>query len=47
MALRSIDPMYHTMVSELEQRCLDAEWDETYPETGLLKKTEVKGRDYW
>jgi len=47
MALRPIDPMYHTMFSELEQRCLDAEWDETYPETGLLKKTQVKGRDYW
>ena len=47
MALRSIDPMYHTMFSELEQRCLDAEWDEAYPETGLLKKTAVKGRDYW
>lgn len=47
MALRSIDPMYHTMFSELEQRCLDAEWDDAYPETGLLKKTEVKGRDYW
>lgn len=47
MALRSIDPMYHTMFSELEQRCLDAEWDDAYPESGLLKKTEVKGRDYW
>jgi hypothetical protein len=39
--------MYHTMFSDLEQRCLDAEWDDAYPESGLLKKTQVKGRDYW
>lgn len=47
MALKQIDLAYQTMLSELEQRCLDAEFDETFPETGLFKKTAVKGRDYW
>lgn len=47
MALKQIDLAYQTMLSELEQRCLDAEFDETFPETGLFKKTTVKGRDYW
>lgn len=47
MALRAIDIAYQTMLSELEQRCLDAEFDATFPETGLFKKTRVKGRDYW
>ncbi len=47
MALKQIDLAYHTLVSELEQRCLDAEFDATFPETGLFKKTKVKERDYW
>ena len=47
MALKQIDFAYQTLFSELEQRCLDAEFDEAFPETGLFKKTVVKGRSYW
>jgi hypothetical protein len=47
MALKQIDFAYQTLFSELEQRCLDAEFDGTYPETGRFKKTKVKGREYW
>ncbi|MCR6631410.1 MAG: GSU2403 family nucleotidyltransferase fold protein [Magnetospirillum sp.] len=47
MALKQIDLAYQTMLSELEQRCLDAEFDEAFPETGLFKKTTVKGLGYW
>jgi hypothetical protein len=45
--VKKIDIAYQTMFSELEQRCLDAEFDETFPETGQFKLTTTKGRDYW
>ena len=45
--MKAVDPIFQTVFSELEQRCLDAEFDETFPETGRFKKTTVKGHDYW
>ncbi|HSK40588.1 MAG TPA: GSU2403 family nucleotidyltransferase fold protein, partial [Arenibaculum sp.] len=32
---------------ELDQRCLDAEFDETFPSTGSFSKKKRKGRTYW
>lgn len=45
--MKLIDSAYRTLFSELEQRCLDAEFDEAYPESGAFKVTTVKGRGYW
>jgi hypothetical protein len=36
-----------TMFAELLQRCLDAEFDETYDERGTFRKKRSKGRLYW
>ncbi|HXF52894.1 MAG TPA: GSU2403 family nucleotidyltransferase fold protein [Hyphomicrobiaceae bacterium] len=36
-----------TMFAELLQRCLDAEFDETYDERGTFRKKRSKGRMYW
>ena len=36
-----------TMFAELLQRCLDAEFDDTFDERGNFVKKEVKGRFYW
>lgn len=47
MAVKHIDVAYQTMFSELEQRCLDAEFDDAFPEAGAFKKTKVKEREYW
>jgi hypothetical protein len=47
MALKQIDLAYQTMFSELEERCLDAEFDQTYPETGRFKIKNEDGKRYW
>jgi len=36
-----------TMFAEVEQRSLDAEFDETYPENGSFSKRERNGQHYW
>lgn len=36
-----------TLFAELEQRCLDAEFDAAFPESGSFSKKERKGREYW
>lgn len=36
-----------TMFAEVEQRGLDAEFDETYPENGSFSKRERNGQEYW
>lgn len=35
------------MFAEVEQRGLDAEFDETYPENGSFSKRERNGQEYW
>jgi hypothetical protein len=45
--IKEIDLVYRTMFAELGQRCLDAEFDQEFPETGRFRKVPVKGRDYW
>lgn len=36
-----------TLFSELVQRALDAEFDETFDERGQFKRKRIKGRLYW
>lgn len=36
-----------TMFAELQQRCMDAEFDETFDERGVFVRKRVKGRQYW
>ncbi|CAO3416378.1 hypothetical protein [Azospirillum endophyticum] len=36
-----------TMFAELEQRCLDTEFDTAFPATASFSKKERKGRGYW
>jgi hypothetical protein len=45
--LKELDLVYRTMFAELGQRCLDAEFDRDFSETGRFRKVAVKGRDYW
>jgi hypothetical protein len=44
---RELDLAYITMIAELLERALDAQFDTDFDETGLFKKREVKGRFYW
>jgi hypothetical protein len=44
---RSLDIVYTTMVAELVDRTLDAQFDADFDESGLFRKRSVKGRDYW
>lgn len=46
-ASRRLDIAYTTMLAELLERSLDAQFDADFSETGLFKKRTVKGRDYW
>lgn len=44
---RQLDLVYTTMVAELLERTLDAQFDADFPETGTFKKRTVKERGYW
>lgn len=44
---KEIDLVYRTMLAELGQRCLDAEFDRDFPESGRFREVPVKGRNYW
>ncbi|MGE3832697.1 MAG: hypothetical protein AB7F76_17025, partial [Parvibaculaceae bacterium] len=44
---RQLDLTYTTMVAELLERALDAQFDADFAETGLFKKRTVSDRDYW
>jgi hypothetical protein len=46
-ANRSLDIVYTTMVAELIDRTLDAQFDADFDESGLFRKRSVKGHDYW
>jgi hypothetical protein len=45
--MREIDLATQTMFAELLQRCLDAEFDETFDIRGSFRKKKSKGRFYW
>lgn len=42
-----MDHIYQTVLADLLERCLDAEFDDQFSETGRFKKVTVKGRGYW
>lgn len=44
---RKLDLIYSTMIAELLDRALDAQFDADFDESGLFRKRTVKGRDYW
>lgn len=44
---RELDLAYVTLVAELLERTLDAQFDTDFDESGLFKKREVNGRSYW
>ena len=44
---RKLDLIYTTMVAELIDRTLDAQFDADFDESGLFRKRRIKGRDYW
>jgi hypothetical protein len=44
---RVLDIVYTTMVAELLDRALDAQFDADFDEAGLFRKKQVKGREYW
>jgi hypothetical protein len=45
--MQQIDLATQTMFAELLQRCLDAEFDETFSERGTFRRKKSKGRFYW
>jgi hypothetical protein len=45
--MQEISLATQTMFAELLQRCLDAEFDETYDERGTFRRKLSKGRMYW
>ena len=45
--MQEISLATQTMFAELLQRCLDAEFDETFDERGSFRKKLSKGRMYW
>lgn len=45
--MQNISLASQTMFAELLQRCLDAEFDDTYDERGTFRKKKSKGRMYW
>lgn len=45
--LDTISLPIQTMFAEVEQRSLDAEFDESYPENGSFSKRERNGQEYW
>ena len=44
---RQIELIYATMIAELVDKTLDAQFDADFASDGLFKKRTVKGRDYW
>ncbi len=42
-----LDIAYSTLISELIDRTLDAQFDLDFDEGGLFRKRKVKGREYW
>jgi len=44
---RTLDLAYTTMIAELLERALDAQFDSDFDAAGLFKKREVNGRSYW
>ena len=42
-----IELIYATMIAELVDKTLDAQFDADFASDGLFKKRTVKGRDYW
>jgi hypothetical protein len=44
---RQLDLSYTTLIAELVDRALDAQFDADFSAEGLFKKRSVKGRDYW
>ena len=45
--MQDIDLARQTMFAELQQRSLDAEFDETFAERGSFVRKRVKNRDFW
>jgi hypothetical protein len=45
--LQDIDLATQTMFAELQQRCLDAEFDKAFDARGTFYKKALKGREYW
>jgi hypothetical protein len=45
--MQEIDLATQTMFAELLQRCLDAEFDESFSERGTFRRKKSKGRFYW
>ena len=45
--MQEIDLATQTMFAELQQRSLDAEFDETFDERGTFQRKKSKGRFYW
>ena len=45
--MQTIDPIYRTVYSELEQRALDAAFVSEFPPEGRFVSTESRGRKYW
>src|SRR5579871_4740120 len=45
--MRQIGLTLQTMFAELEQKCLDAEFDRDFPDSGSFYKQKQRGRDYW
>ena len=44
---QQLDLIYTTLIAELAERALDAQFDADFDAGGLFKKRTVKGRDYW
>lgn len=42
-----LDLIYTTLIAELCERALDAQFDADFDASGLFKQRSVKGRDYW
>jgi hypothetical protein len=45
--MQPIDQATQTVFADLNQRTLDAAFDEAFPENGSFSRSTVKGRDYW
>ena len=45
--MTSITLAAQTMLAELQQRCMDADFDDTFDERGTFVRKRVKGRQYW
>jgi hypothetical protein len=44
---RILDLTYNTMIAELLERTLDAQFDADFDEAGLFRKRDIRGRSYW